>query len=265
MTAAIFGSRWRILLLACIGALGAPSWADEAQDEFESASLILAAGDSTHQDKQQALATLATLRSAEADELLAEWMGRVIRRSIPAALALDVLEAVQMRATPTLKQLFANYEKSLPSDDSLARFRVCQEGGDPERGREIFFRHRQVQCAKCHRIEGQGGDAGPDFTRLASNVEPRYIVQSLVQPNFFLAEGYGEMTARLGDGSLVTGRLKQNRPEGLELILVDGSKVILPHDDIEARTDLHSSMPAMDKLLTLREMRDVVAFLMTRK
>jgi putative heme-binding domain-containing protein len=122
-----------------------------------------------------------------------------------------------------------------------------------------------VQCAKCHRIEGQGGDAGPDFTRLASNVEPRYIVQSLVQPNVFLAEGYGEMTVRLADGSLVTGRLKQNRPEGLELILVEGSKVILPHDEIEARTELHSSMPAMDKLLTLREMRDVVAFLMTRK
>jgi hypothetical protein len=36
--------------------------------------------------------------------------------------------------------------------------------------------------------------AGPNFTRLAINVERRYIVQSLIQPNFFLAEGYGEIT-----------------------------------------------------------------------
>jgi hypothetical protein len=47
--------------------------------------------------------------------------------------------------------------------------------------------------------------------------------------------------------------------------LLDGSQGLVPHDEIEARSELQSSMPAMDKLLTLREMRDVVEFLMTRK
>jgi hypothetical protein len=46
---------------------------------------------------------------------------------------------------------------------------------------------------------------------------------------------------------------------------LDGSTQLLPQTEIEARTELHSSMPAMDKLLSLREMRDVVEFLMTRK
>lgn len=250
-----------MLVAACL----LHSCAAIASDDFETAASTLESADSAVRDKQQALTTLAALKSAEADELLADWLGRVIRRSISPALALDALQAAERRATPQLKTLLAAYEKSLPRDDSLARFRVCQEGGDAERGREIFFAHQQAQCAKCHRIEGRGGESGPNFTRLASNVEPRYIVQSLVQPNFFLAEGYGEMTVRLEDGSLLTGRLKRNRPEGLELILLDGSQTLVPHDEIEARSELQSSMPAMDKLLTLREMRDVVEFLMTRK
>jgi putative heme-binding domain-containing protein len=62
--------------------------------------------------------------------------------------------------------------------------------GDSARGHDIFFDlRRPAACAKCHRVESQGGTAGPDLSSIGATSAPRSIVESLVQPGSHPPDG----------------------------------------------------------------------------
>jgi len=56
------------------------------------------------------------------------------------------------------------------------------EGGDPERGREVY---QAKTCFTCHRIGGEGGVVGPDLSRVGFRLEPAYLRMRLLDPSKF--------------------------------------------------------------------------------
>ena len=62
-------------------------------------------------------------------------------------------------------------------------------------GREIFHKHLVAGCARCHALEGKGGNIGPALDGIASRKDRDYLYQSLVEPAAALAEGFDKLGA----------------------------------------------------------------------
>ncbi len=62
--------------------------------------------------------------------------------------------------------------------------------GDPKRGEAIFWNHPVAACKNCHMLKGQGSAVGPALDGIATRKDEAYILESLINPNAKLAEGY---------------------------------------------------------------------------
>jgi putative membrane-bound dehydrogenase-like protein len=62
--------------------------------------------------------------------------------------------------------------------------------GDGKRGEKIFWEHPVAACKNCHILKGQGSPVGPALDGIATRKDAAYILESLVNPNAKLAEGY---------------------------------------------------------------------------
>ena len=72
---------------------------------------------------------------------------------------------------------------------------IAVEGGDPVAGAFIARYHAGASCLRCHVIDGRGGDAGPSLDGLALRSDRASILQSIVDPQAVLVEGYGGASA----------------------------------------------------------------------
>lgn len=62
--------------------------------------------------------------------------------------------------------------------------------GDGKRGETIFWTHPVAACKNCHMLNGQGSAVGPALDGIATRKDEAYILESLINPNAKLAEGY---------------------------------------------------------------------------
>lgn len=225
------------------------------------------AGDAvTIPEKQSAMTLLGTLPSEEANEMLMQWTQRLARGTVPPPLQLEVLQTAEKKNSPQLAvPLAAFYDRIKRDGDKISSFRVALEGGNAERGQQIFLGHRQAQCLRCHKVNDQGGEAGPNLSRVSAAAERFHLLQSLILPSAKIAPGFGTITLVLDDGTTVAGTLKTESPDHLDLVLPDGTKRRVPTSEITDRAEPTSAMPTMEKVLSLQELRDVVEYLSTLK
>jgi putative membrane-bound dehydrogenase-like protein len=65
-----------------------------------------------------------------------------------------------------------------------------QLAGDAGRGQKIFWDHPVAACKNCHVLGGQGSAVGPALDGIAARKDAAYLMESLINPNARLAEGY---------------------------------------------------------------------------
>lgn len=218
---------------------------------------------SSASERQLALAGLASLGTEAADAILSQWAERLERGQTPAELQLDVVEAVSARELPEARERVRRFQASLQKGAAIDRFRTSLVGGDAERGREIFTGHRVAQCVRCHKIRGQGGDAGPDLSEVSKRHERIGLLESLIDPNAKIAPNFGTVSLVLQDGRIVAGMLVKETSQAVTLTLADGRSQEIPVTEIDERSAPRSAMPAVDRALSPRELRDVVEYLST--
>ncbi|MBA4187158.1 MAG: glucose dehydrogenase [Planctomycetaceae bacterium] len=218
-------------------------------------------------ERQRALATVASLKSPTASRVLDNWTYRLVAGEVPTDLQVDVLDALKASPSPLRDRLRLKFEDTLPKDP-IGRFRLSLTGGDADAGREVFFNHTAAQCVRCHTVNGAGGTAGPDLSKVVTRnpVKTReHFLESLVTPSAKIAAGFGTVTLTLIDGRVVGGTLLSEEKGTLVVLTPDGRKVTVQADEIERRSAALSPMPAIDRTLTPREMRDLIEFLMSLK
>jgi len=81
----------------------------------------------------------------------------------------------------------------------------------------------------------------------------------------YVVPSYGSVTLTLTNGKVVAGALKAEDAKTITIVTPEGQTVIVAKKDVEERTSPTSAMPPMDRVLKLREMRDIVEYLMTLK
>jgi quinoprotein glucose dehydrogenase len=209
-----------------------------------------------------AIDAVARIDGHEATAVVADALARLGAGTLPAAAQLEVIEAARGRKNPDIDARLAAI--TTIAGDRLAPWRAAEHGGDPARGEEIFFFKTEVSCRRCHRIGTRGSDVGPELTGLAKSRSRESFLESIVDPNAAISPGYGSVTLVLDDGTTVTGTLRGEDADSIQLLLADGSRRTVLKSVVEDRAAGLSGMPAdiRDKL-TLRELRDLVAYLAT--
>lgn len=228
---------------------------------------VLADDAAALRERQKALAAIATIKTPAADRVLDSWTYRLAAGEVPRDLQVDVLDALRYAKSPLRERIRLKFQDALPPDP-FQKFQFSLTGGDADAGREVFFNHTAAQCVRCHTINGSGGTAGPDLSKVVTRNPMKtreHLLESLVLPNAKIAAGFGTVTLTLVDERIVGGTLLSEEKGILIVQTPDGKKVTVRADEIERRSAALSPMPAVDRTLTFREMRDLIEFLMTLK
>jgi putative membrane-bound dehydrogenase-like protein len=157
-------------------------------------------------------------------------------------------------------------EKTKGQRQMLAALEPLLEGGEPQRGRGVFFSNK-VACASCHRVGAEGGMVGPDLTRVGAVRAGRDLLESVVLPSSTFAQGYETVQVTTIAGRVLTGIMARNTAEVLVIRDSSGAEVRVPRGKIESVTRQPTSlMPeGLTQSMTREELRDLLAFLRSLK
>lgn len=212
--------------------------------------------------RQAAVEGLAKLKTPEAVRLLGVLLDRLIDGSLPEALRLDVMEAALAARQSSLAMRLTEYEGSLPSDDLLAAYRSTLHGGNARLGKAIFEERQELGCMRCHAVGDRGGNVGPKLKDVSKKLSREHLLESMVDPNRRIAEGYDSVMVDLKDGESISGVLKSENDSQLVVQSADGKVHTLSKSDIDSRRSTLSPMPeGLVEMLTKRELRDLIEFL----
>lgn len=138
--------------------------------------------------------------------------------------------------------------------------------GDAEAGRRAFFRTGGAGCARCHRIEGRGGNIGPDLSTIARNQNNRKIAESILTPSKDIAPQFLTWQFVMNSGKMHVGFIIGDERNGrYTLGTSEGTTEQIEVAAIEERKPQNVSvMP--EKLvdqISVAEFQDIVAYLLT--
>lgn len=229
---------------------------------IEAAKQALASG--SIPEEQAAFAAVGSIPGPEADALLSAWLDRLKAGDVPAEVRLDLAEAAAGRDSAEVKAALARYESTRDPNDPLAPYRDALAGGDAERGRRIFREKAEVQCLRCHKVAGDGGEVGPELAGVGRRKDRAYVLESIVFPNKQIAEGFETQVLALADGRVVAGIVKGEDDKEVRLVTPEGALVVVPKEEVDEKTRGNSAMPEdLVKDLRKSEIRDLVEFLMS--
>jgi quinoprotein glucose dehydrogenase len=211
-------------------------------------------------ERQRAYASLARLGTPEADARLAVALERLQASSLPTAVQLELIEAVESRDDPVLRGQLDAWRASRGTNP-ITRYSWALDGGDPLRGELVF--QGSGDCQRCHGTAGHGAGIGPALIGIAAKRGTLHLLSSMLVPQADIAEGFGTISLTRRDGSIVTGALIEQREHELLLRVAAGELVKVALADIASRTEPTSSMPPVGLALADRDLRDVIAYLKT--
>ncbi|MDA0814832.1 MAG: c-type cytochrome [Verrucomicrobia bacterium] len=116
---------------------------------------------------------------------------------------------------------------------------------------------------KCHQGNRGGGDAGPPLGNIARLRRPEEILHSILEPNAIVVPGYGIAAITLKDGTTIVGSPLKESDITLSMKTPTGETEEIAKSNIESRTPAVSAMPVMTGILTKKDLRDMLAYLLT--
>ncbi len=217
----------------------------------------------TLEEKQAALTTLGSLKTDAVNPVLDSLLTKLDDGTLSPAIHLELSEAIDSVGSAPLKARYEAITAKLSPDSLAAAYNSALAGGDVAKGRSIFLRDQTAQCMRCHSFNDYGGDAGPRLNGVAARLTPEQILESLINPSARIAPGYGVVTVKLDNGRDVIGILQKENEKQLVLKVADKPDTLISRSNVISVTASPSSMPPMGYLLTKRQIRDLMSFLVT--
>jgi putative heme-binding domain-containing protein len=139
------------------------------------------------------------------------------------------------------------------------------DGGDIDRGREVFF-GAKAGCSSCHTLMVEGGDVGPDLTGIGAVRSGLDLLEAVVYPSASFVPGH-EVYRVETDREVYTGVQGEGTRDAVVIVSGPHDRVRIPRQDIRSiRPSPVSLMPdGFAENLTSQELRDLLAFLQSQK
>ncbi len=149
----------------------------------------------------------------------------------------------------------------LTPEQMLAMVNEVQQQGDPQRG-EVIYRQEELNCQKCHAIGTAGGQIGSNLVSLGATAQLDYILESLLDPNAKVKEGFHTVVVATDEGQIFSGIKIRESDQELFLRDAEGKEISVPLKAIEQQKQGNSLMPTgVTTNLTHQEILDLTAFL----
>lgn len=207
--------------------------------------------------------TLITLATSSEPALRDE----ALRSLIGSPLGNDQRTKLQtLDKSQTVTRLLNGSIGARPTLDHIAAWLTSVKAApaDPDAGRRIFFGKTTGTCGNCHMYEGRGTRVGPDLTTIARRADPRYLLESMLQPNKEIAPQYLPWQIHTVDGRTLVG-IGMRKGGNQEIYMgIDGKEFSVKLDQLKSREELPTSLmpPALPLMMTDQELRDLIAFLL---
>ena len=211
---------------------------------------------------QHSLAELDQIDSGRKTRLLSAALERATKSVFPKPAWLDLYESAVV--IPDSIPSLSGFLESQIEGNELGLAALSIEGGNPDKGKSLF-QHHPAQCIRCHQIDGFGGSAGPDLSKVGQSLNRQEILESLLHPNKRIAPGFESTTLDLSNGEVISGIVQLETDQNLILRLADRSIKTVSKEQVSFRSKQQSSMPPMGGILSRRELRDLVSYLADQK
>ena len=137
--------------------------------------------------------------------------------------------------------------------------------GDRDRGEWLFHAPGGAGCFNCHRLQEHGNGFGPDLATLGDRATVRHIVQSLLEPNAVITEGFNLQIVETAEAEY-SGILLEESGLSLSLGLATGQREIIAKSKVRSRrTAPGSAMPSYESLLVPQYAADLAVYLRSQK
>ena len=216
----------------------------------------------TIRDQQTMLNTLGALPFENTQTIFKNLIVKAKKKELPNSITLDLAEAIEKSKSATL---IAELDKIKDNSNTIEAYKDALYGGEVKKGSNVFYNNSTAQCVRCHAINNEGGNVGPNLDHIANTLSREQILEALVEPSARLAPGFGSVILTLKDGQIVTGVLEKETGQELIIRTSEAEPMDIPVSRIKKRENMISSMPPMGTLISKRELRDLIAYLATLK
>ena len=211
--------------------------------------------------RRQAVRAIALTKSGATQVLARVEAGTIddgLREAVSAALHGSPVEQIRIRADKLFPLQRSADAKPLPSIRQLAR-----RTGDPVKGRTIFA--TTGTCAKCHVVNGDGKDVGPNLSEIGAKLSRPALYESILFPSAGISHNFAAYTLVLQNGNVVTGILTNRTADSIAIKGADAITRTFSTADVEdIKEQPISLMPAdLQKAMTADDLVNVVEYLTT--
>jgi putative heme-binding domain-containing protein len=174
-------------------------------------------------------------------------------------------ESIQRSALPSAARLLKVEKLRSKTFELTSTVQSKLASADADAGRRIFFNSRFGQCAKCHQVDGRGGNVGPDLSNI-SNMALGRLLESIVEPSKEIAPRHTPILIETYDGKSFSGVLYAERGEEITYADSNGKLIKVRFDDIErSKPQTKSIMPeGLLERMTVDEVADLAKYLLKR-
>ena len=217
----------------------------------------------TAKEVQAAYLAIAQLADPGAANLLVAGLKKVQAGEFPNLARVELLDAAEASTNASVKTaLDALKAHWAAGTDKLAPYRGALAGGDAMSGWKLFNAHPVLACTRCHKANGEGGEAGPDLSLIAAEQPLDYILESIIDPNATIAPGFDVVAFTLSDGGFEAGTILEENAKQITIRDAEGKTKKIDATKVTERAGAPSSMPAIFGMVLKRaELRDLMAFM----
>ena len=137
---------------------------------------------------------------------------------------------------------------------------VLTEKGDAAAGADLYVRQG---CIACHAVDQKAVQKGPYLGGAGAKFSADYLLESVLEPNAVVAQGFQTEMITMNDGAVHMGFVTNEADGEIDLRSIAGTVTKLQAKEIKTRAHLpQSMMPAgLVSQLTVKELEDLMTYL----
>ena len=123
---------------------------------------------------------------------------------------------------------------------------------------------QDAACLRCHKINGEGGEVGPDLAGIGQRQTREYILEAIIFPNKNIAPGFESAIVTLKNGTSYAGVVNSENDAQIIINSPEDGLLTLKKAEIQKRDHGLSAMPdGVADILSKHDLRNLVEFLAT--
>src|SRR5213075_1151871 len=139
---------------------------------------------------------------------------------------------------------------------------LVKQKGDTAKG-ALVFRREAPGCIKCHQVNGEGTDFGPNLSDIGTKLGKDALYESILDPSAGISFGYEAWQIVMKNGDDANGFIVSETADELALKTVGGTVARYKKSEIAKRTQQRTSiMPSnLQQMMSQQELVDLVEYL----